>query len=81
MNIIGLILVYGILLWVGIYFIEKAKKLSSEALTLFNKNKLNEAITKWEEAISQYEKAKEIAEIKEDDGNNKLNKQKYQSVN
>jgi len=46
--------------------LRKGKKLSSEALELFNNNKLNEAIEKWKEAIKQYGKAKEIAELKED---------------
>jgi tetratricopeptide (TPR) repeat protein len=50
--------------------LERAKKYESEALSLFNQNKLNEAIEKWKEAIYQYERAKEIAELQ---GNRDIN--------
>ncbi|MFU8653764.1 tetratricopeptide repeat protein [Methanotorris formicicus] len=47
--------------------LSKAKKYSSEALDLFNQNKLKEAINMWKEAIKQYENAGEIAILKEDE--------------
>ncbi|WP_048196819.1 DMT family transporter [Methanocaldococcus vulcanius] len=46
--------------------LERAKRYSSEALILFNQNKLSKAIEKWKGAVKQYERAKEIAKLKED---------------